>query len=136
MTLSDFSQYETIKVKNDVVIATYRQILWRTPHKANFATTPINITPFLVFYKDMSLDSIHSKQMIFKANNKSTKKKWKDLPKVNRNVQATWQTLLWYHCRQTDLTLDIPLTFKNVRRRKWSTRNANLKYTRDRYSTP
>ena len=74
--------------------------------------------------------------MIFKANNKRTKKKWKDLPKVNRNIQMAWQTLLWYHCCQTDLILDIPLIFKNGRRRKWSTKNANLKNTRSRFSTP
>ena len=68
----------------------------------------------------MSFGSIHYKQIIFKANNKSTKKKCKDLPKVNQNIRTTWQTL-WYPCCQTDICVcrvDVPLLFKNARRRK------------------
>ena len=58
---------------------------------------------FLVFHKDISEGSIYKKEIIFKANNKSTKKKWKDLPKDNQNIQTTWQTLLRYPCCQTDI---------------------------------
>ena len=68
----------------------------------------------------MSFGSIHYKQIIFKANNKSTKKKCKDLPKVNQNIRTTWQTL-WYPCCQTDICVcrvDVLLLFKNARRRK------------------
>ena len=45
--------------------------------------------PCLVFHEDMSLVSIHNKQIIFKVNNKRTKKKCKGLPKVNQNIQTT-----------------------------------------------
>ena len=59
--------------------------------------------PFLVFHKDMSSGSIHNKQMIFKVNNKSTKKKCKGLQKDNQNIQTTWDTLLWYPFCKTDI---------------------------------
>ena len=58
---------------------------------------------------------------MFKVNNKSTKKKWKDPPKVNQNIQTTWRALLWYPCCQTDICVcrvDVPLIFENDRRRK------------------
>ena len=93
MTLSKFFEYKIIKIKNDVAITTYRKISLKNTLTIGtvrncFATTPINIT-VLVFHKDLSLGSTHNKQIIFKVNNESTKKKCKDLPKVNQNIQTT-----------------------------------------------
>ena len=88
MTLRNFSQYKRIKIKNDVVITTYRHIPRRAIHwhcwKLMFCNYYHKYNHFLVFHKDMSKGSIHNKQIIFKVNNKSTKKKCKDLPKANQ----------------------------------------------------
>ena len=52
MTLSKFSQYKIIKIKNDVFTTTYRQISLKNTliigivGNLCFATTPINIIPF------------------------------------------------------------------------------------------
>ena len=50
-----------------------------------------------------SADILVSFLRSFSKNVPSTKKKCKDLPKVNQNIQTTWQTLLWYPCCQTDI---------------------------------
>ena len=68
---------------------------------------------------------------MFKVNNKSTKKKCKDLPKVNQKIQTTCQTLLWCPCCQTFVCrVAIPLIFKNVRRRKVYNKYNLRKYPR------
>ena len=75
---------------------------------------------FLVFHNDMLQANIHNKQIIFKANNKSTKKSAKICAKLTKTskrhdrhccgIPVVKQTLV---CR-----VDVPLIFKNVRRRK------------------
>ena len=85
-----------------------------------FCNCPRKYNHFLVFHKDMSEGSIHNKQILFKVNNKSAKKKCKDLPKVNQTskqhdrhcsgIPVVKQTLIY--------RVDVPLIFKNVGRRK------------------
>ena len=85
------------------------EYLWRAPHRAShwhscelmFCNNSQNITPIWCstkIYRKVEFNDIHNKQRIFKVNNKSTKKYYKDLHKVNRNLKTTWQTLLWYPC--------------------------------------
>ena len=57
--------------------------------------------PFLVFHKD----STHNQQILFKVNNKSSRKKYKDLPEVNQNIQTTLQICVstlsnWHLCAE------------------------------------
>ena len=94
MTLSKFSQYKIIKIENDVVITNISEEHVNHWHcwKLIFCThkyISYKYNQFLDFHKDMLYGSIQNKQIIFKVNNKSTKKKCNVLPKVNQNIQTT-----------------------------------------------
>ena len=66
----------------------------------------------------VAFNAIHSKKRILKVNSKTPIKLWKDLPKVNQNLKATWQTLLWYPCCEiwTGLTLNAMLVVHTLNR--------------------
>ena len=51
------------------------------------------------------------------------------MPKVNQNIQTTWQTLLWYACQTVIYVcrVDVPLIFKTARRKKRFIIDVNLK---------
>ena len=98
----------------------------------------------------VAFSDIHNKLRIFKVNNESTKKEFKNLPKVNENLKTTWQKLSWYLCcenfdrshtqcnassiylEQTDVCrVDIHLIFKMRGKKKRPILNVNQKkYTR------
>ena len=76
--------------------------------------------PFLVFHKHMSEGNIHNKQIIFKVNNKSTKKSAKICRKLakaskrhDRHCCGIPFVKLIFEC-----WVVVPLIFKNVRRTK------------------
>ena len=82
----------------------------------------------------MSYNSIHNTQIIFKVNNKSTKKKSKDLTKISKQhdrpccgIPVVKETFV---CR-----VDVPSIFKNIRIRK-TIINVNLKKSLRQISHP
>ena len=107
MTLSKFSQYKIIKTKHDVVKTTYRQI--------SLKNTLIIGTVKICHKVVLTLNKYYSKSTI-KVPRKSAKicpKLTKTSKQHDRHCCGILVVKQTFVCR-----VDIPLIFKNIRRRK------------------